>query len=88
MNMETYRKIIDDINLKILELINKRAFIAVQIGKEKEKYNIPVTDSQRENSIFETLKDNNKGPLSTEAVTNIFNIIIQENKALEVPKSL
>lgn len=83
MNLEELRKQIDEIDAKILELINKRAELALEIGKiklkEKEKYYVP----EREKEICRRLLEKNKGPLSDELVRSIYQQIMSASLTLQ-----
>ena len=83
MDIQTYRKQIDELNKQILQLVNKRAAIALKIGQEKKTHNKPISDPTREQKILDHLKTLNQGPLSAAAIEYIFKAIIRENKALE-----
>lgn len=83
MEIEKLRKKIDKIDDKILELLNKRAELILQISKEKKKKNIPYYVPIREKKIFERILKNNKGPLPANAVKSIFREIISSSLSLE-----
>jgi len=84
--IEQLRKEIDKYNLKILELLNKRANVAKLIGAWKVREGIGTHDPGREAAILKTLKAHNKGPLDDEMIERIFlsvfavNVAIQEGK--------
>ena len=87
MDIEYYRNEIDAIDQKVLELVNKRAGLALNIAKLKQELSRPIFDPEREKRILEHLKSQNKGPLSGSAIENIFSIIISENRELENKRS-
>ncbi len=66
------RKQIDEINKKILELLNKRTKLVHKIGEIKEKKDIPKFDPEREAQMLEDIIKINKGPLPDHVVKNIF----------------
>ncbi|MFC1541425.1 chorismate mutase [Candidatus Latescibacterota bacterium] len=78
-----WRKRIDEIDEKILKLLNERAECAVEIGKIKSSKGLEITDQNREESILKRLIAINKGPLSDEAVQKLFRCLIIESKNLE-----
>src|SRR3712207_125709 len=55
---------VDVINLQILELLNKRAEIASEIGKVQTQLGRQFYDPQREAAMLLALERNNKGPFS------------------------
>jgi chorismate mutase/prephenate dehydratase len=83
MDIGEIRKKIDKVDDKILELLNKRAKLILQLAKEKEKRNIPYYVPIREKKIFERILKNNKGPLPQTAVKSIFREIISSSLSLE-----
>ncbi|MCQ2604839.1 MAG: chorismate mutase [Spirochaetia bacterium] len=52
MELEKARRKIDEIDLKITKLLNKRFKIAVEIGEYKGRHGLPVFDSGRENELL------------------------------------
>jgi chorismate mutase len=78
-----WRKRIDEIDEKILKLLNERAGCAIEIGKIKSEKGIEITDQSREDRILAHLTEINQGPLSGEAVQNLFKCLIIESKNLE-----
>ena len=57
------RKQIDPINMQILELLNERARIALEIGKENQQMGTRFYDPQREAEMLTALQLANEGPL-------------------------
>lgn len=81
--IETMRKQIDEINLEILELINKRAALVQELGKEKEKQGSNRFDPERERQMLNLLVENNKGPFNDSAVRHLFKQIFQVSLDLQ-----
>lgn len=71
------RKEIDDIDCKILSLINKRAKKSLEIRNLKSNQNIALYDSKREEHIIKQLCDINDGPLYNDNVEYLFKEIIK-----------
>lgn len=82
-DISDWRKHIDEIDEKILELLNERTKCVIEIGKIKSKNNLQVYDSVREKNIISHLRENNSGPLSDDAVQRLFECLITESKKLE-----
>ena len=88
--IDEIRDQIDKIDEKLLQLFNRRAKLAIQIGQEKFKKN----DSNhfhvphRERDIIERIKQTNPGPLPKEAVECIFREIFSATLALEKPLNI
>jgi chorismate mutase/prephenate dehydratase len=77
------RQQIDSIDKKILQLLNCRAKIAIEIGKLKKNAGRNIFSSVREQKILENIQKQNKGPLSDENLKNIFTEIISSSRSLE-----
>ncbi len=52
MDIDDWRKKIDEINLKILELLNERAEYVIEIGKLKKQSGAPLYSAERENKYL------------------------------------
>lgn len=76
--LENLRNQVDEINLEILNLINKRAELVEEIGKTKEKQGVNRFDPLRERHMLDLIKENNQGPLTEGAVSHIFKEIFKQ----------
>ena len=83
MNIDDLRKKIDKIDSNILELLKNRASLTMEIGKIKFLNNLPVYNQDRELKILQQIQRRNKGPLSNDAIKNIFKVIIYECRNLQ-----
>ncbi|ACN99611.1 prephenate dehydratase [Sulfurihydrogenibium azorense] len=81
--LKNLRKEIDDIDQTILQLLNKRALLAKQVGEIKKKNNLPIFVPSREKEIFERLEKLNTGPLSNDVIKHIFREIISACRSVE-----
>jgi len=77
------RQAIDEIDEKILDLINQRLSLAKQIGDFKKQGGIQITDSGREKEILNRLLEKNNGPLGADGLRNIFEAIIAEGRNVQ-----
>jgi len=78
-----WREKIDAIDDEILELINRRAACAIEIGAIKQSRGMAIFHPEREKEIMARLKDLNEGPLPDPVVQGIFSKIIEACKNLE-----
>ena len=78
--IEQLRKQIDEIDNKILQLIEQRMKIAEDVAKCKNKNNMPITDSNRENEILEKLAGKTKYPGLVESV---WKALISQSKSIQ-----
>jgi chorismate mutase/prephenate dehydratase len=79
------RKKIDDIDLKILQLLNKRTEIVLRIRKTKKDKHLNIHSPEREREILERLKNLNPGPFPTDALKSIYREIFSASLSLEQP---
>lgn len=78
-----WRKRIDEIDLRLLELLNERAQCAVEVGHHKKKLSLPAWSPEREAEILRNVVGANPGPLDDSAVRRLFERIIDEARSLE-----
>jgi chorismate mutase len=83
MDIESWRKRIDEIDLQIVALLSERALAAQAIGKLKQATNLPVYEPNRERVIFERVRAANKGPLPDIELVHIYERIIDVMRALQ-----
>lgn len=77
------RNKIDDIDSKLLELINERGKVALDVSSHKKENSLRVYDPAREKEIEKKLRNKNPGPLSNEYVLSIFRELIAGCRALQ-----
>ena len=82
-NLKALRGQIDKLDLQILELLNKRASIAGQIGKVKALQGGEVFSAAREEEVLANVLGANKGPLQEVSVKAIFRELISGSRAVE-----
>jgi chorismate mutase len=83
MNLSDWRRRIDEIDKKLVELFNARSLCALEIGKLKQAAKIPLYQPDRENEVLENAERNNPGPLTDAAIRRLFERIIDEARAAE-----
>jgi len=74
---------IDAIDTEILNLLNKRAEIALRVGAAKTKVDTSLCDPKRESEVLERLTKENAGPFDAQSIENIFQRIIDESLHLQ-----
>jgi len=77
------RNDIDDIDEKLLLLINQRLEYALEVGRIKAQRGTQVLDSTRETMVLQRLTDLNRGPMSKKSVHQIFKQIISASRELQ-----
>ncbi len=83
MDLDDWRREIDVLDTKLLNLLNRRAQCAIEIGRIKQAIEQPIFVPEREMSILKRLLEQNKGPMDDEAVRRIFQQIIVESRRQE-----
>ena len=83
MNIEHWRKEIDDIDAELLRLLNMRARLALKVGALKQAADLPYCDPQRERNVVKRLQEINPGPLDERAVGKVFRRIIRESRRVQ-----
>lgn len=84
--LKKHRDKIDAIDEAILKLVNERAQLATEIGHLKNDG--VIYKPEREAQVLRRLQENSKGPLSSEAVSNIFRAVVANCRALEKQLSI
>ncbi|MGB7621421.1 MAG: chorismate mutase [Terriglobia bacterium] len=83
MDLDGWRKRIDTVDLKLVELLNRRSRYALEIGKIKAQHNLPVYTPSREVEVLNNVVIANGGPLDNKAIRRLFERIIDEARLLE-----
>src|SRR5215467_1983979 len=83
MNLADWRRRIDEIDKKLVKLLNERSQCALEIGKLKQEAHIPLYQPERENEVLANAESNNSGPLTDAAIRRLFERIIDEARAAE-----
>ena len=84
MDIEHWRKEIDEIDAELLRLLNMRARLALKVGALKQAKQLPFCDPDRERTVLQRLQEINCGPLDGRAVGKVFRRIIHESRRVEV----
>ncbi len=85
-DLEPFREQIDEIDRKLVQLLNDRSSLANNIGHIKQQLGLPIYMPAREKQILKNVMHMNPGPLSAEAMRRLFERIIDETRALERQK--
>jgi chorismate mutase len=76
MDIADWRKKIDDLDRRLVELLSERARAAVEIGRLKRNTNLPIYEPERERVVFENVQKMNQGPLPGKDLVRIFERIM------------
>ena len=83
MDIADWRKRIDELDLKLVELLNQRAHCAVEIGRLKRHTNLPVYEPDREKLILENVRRANHGPLSDDDLKRVYERMIDVMRTIQ-----
>ena len=82
-SVDALRKKIDQIDGKIVGLLNDRASVALKIGQAKSLSNDLVYAPHRETEVLRRVIDLSRGPLPDQAIGAIYREVISATRALE-----
>jgi chorismate mutase/prephenate dehydratase len=85
LTLAELRSELDQIDLSIVEAINRRAAIAQQIGQLKRQNEKCVFDPERENEVLQRAIANNTGPLADNAIRAVFRELVSASRDVQVP---
>jgi len=84
-SVDALRKKIDQVDEKIIKLLNDRAFLAQRIGHHKRLTNQEVYVPGREQEVVQRVAELSRGPLPLEAVQSVYREIIAACRGVEAP---
>ena len=73
----------DELDSELVALLNERASCAKEIGRLKETVGLNVYQPEREIEVLKHVRSRNDGPLEADAITRLFERIIDEARRLE-----
>lgn len=76
-DLKDLRNKIDVIDKEMVELLNKRAVLALEVRAIKIKNGFPVFDGDRENEILKNISLLNDGPLNESQLKEIYASILK-----------
>jgi chorismate mutase len=83
MDIRDWRTKIDELDRRMVELLNERARAAQEIGRLKRNSDLPIYEPQREQMIFDNVRNANSGPLPDAELQHIFERIIDVMRAIQ-----
>jgi chorismate mutase/prephenate dehydratase len=82
-SLRSLRAHIDKLDLQIVDLINKRAHLAAEIGKVKNDHGSEVFSPAREEEVYQNVLEANKGPLDEGTIRAVFRELMSGARALQ-----
>src|ERR1700722_127456 len=77
------RERIDEIDRRLVELLNERTAVVEQIGRAKREAALPIYEPKRETQVFDNIPSHNSGPLTEDGLKRIFERIIDEMRRVQ-----
>ena len=91
MDIADWRRKIDELDEKLVQLLSERARAAVAIGKLKRDTALPIYEPDRERTVFQNVQAVNPGPLPGRDLVRIYERIIDVMRNVQkeeiVPKA-
>jgi chorismate mutase len=78
--VKQFRDQISDNDLKIIDLVNKRLTLVDRLWRYKAEHGIEMYNPEREEWMVTFLSRANKGPLSREALIEVYRAIVETTK--------
>jgi len=76
MDISDWRRKIDELDARLVELLSQRAQAAHEIGRLKRDAGMPIYEPDRERSVFDHVRSINPGPLPDHDLLNIYERIM------------
>src|SRR3954468_6224611 len=83
--LEQLRVQIDALDHQLVDLLNARAKVVVEIGKGKQRRNEPIYAPDREKFVLEKVRRLNQGPLPDRCLEAVYRELMSGSFALERP---
>lgn len=83
--LDALRRKIDACDERLVQLLNERARIVVEIGRLKQQTNSPIYAPEREKAVLEKVRRLNTGPLPDRCLEAVWRELMSGSFALEKP---
>ncbi len=87
MTIDELRRKIDELDARLVELLNERAKCAHEIGKLKRGEHLPIYEPQRERDVFANVRSQNRGPLPDVDLIGVYERIIDMMRKIQREES-
>lgn len=82
-DLEALRRSIDEIDSRLLALIEERVRLVLAVGDYKREHGLQIYDPERERNLIARLSAEARPPLEPGIVRRIFERLIDESRRLE-----
>ena len=83
MDIVDWRKKIDELDRRLVEMLNQRAEAAHEIGKLKRNVGMPIYEPDREQAVFGNVQKLNQGPLPDRDLLRIYERIMDVMRQIQ-----
>jgi len=83
--LDHLRRRIDRVDRKLIGLLNERASLVVEVGRQKAGNQTPIYAPHRERQVLQAVLDANRGPLPDRCVEAVYRELMSGSFALERP---
>jgi chorismate mutase len=83
MDISDWRKKIDELDRKLVALLNERASAAIEIGRLKRNTDLPIYEPDRERQVIANAQKVSTGPLEPKDVAQIFERIMDVMRGIQ-----
>ena len=83
MDIADWRKKIDDLDSKLVEVLNQRAAAVIEIGRLKRHTNLPIYEPDREREVIAHVQNCSQGPLGERDLAQIYERIIDIMRTIQ-----
>ncbi len=84
-NLDELRRRIDEVDTKLIELLNTRAELVVNVGKVKRGDGTPIYAPHREQAVLKKVLEASRGPMLSRTIEAVYREIMSGSFALEQP---
>jgi len=81
--IDDWRRRINEIDLRLVELLNERSQCALEIGHLKRASGVPIYQPERERMVLDAVEQASRGPLSPAAIRRLWERILDEARSVE-----
>jgi len=81
--IDRLRASVDELDRLLVDLLNRRAHLALAVSREKSRLGLGVRVPAREREVLTRVQQANGGPLDQRAVARLFRSIIAESRRLQ-----
>jgi len=83
MDIADWRKKIDELDRRLVELLSERAHAAHEIGKLKKDADMPIYEPDRERNVFDNVRKANQGPLPDRELLRIYERVLDVMRQIQ-----